>query len=243
MESGAFAIEASVEEQHWWFVGRRELFAREIARLNLPSSSAVVDVGTGTGAGLRLLRDLGFAHVCGVDVSDEAIRYCALKGLGQVEKGDACTLPFPDGTKRLVCATDIIEHVDDDARALAEMARVLATDGYMLMTVPTFASLWGLQDDVAHHKRRYRLAPLLQKVKEVGLAPVRAYYFNYLLFAPIWVARQIIRLSTIRLESEAEVNSPAINCLLKAIFRLDCRTAPHLRPPFGVSALVIARKP
>ena len=61
MDSATFAVEAAVEESHWWFVGRRELFGREIARLGLAPCSRVADVGTGTGAGLRLLRGLGFA--------------------------------------------------------------------------------------------------------------------------------------------------------------------------------------
>jgi len=242
MDSATYAVEAAVEESHWWFVGRRELFGREIARLGLAPSSRVADVGTGTGAGLRLLRELGFCHVRGVDMSEEAIRYCALKKLGEVQKGDACALPFPDASYDLICATDVIEHVDDDALALAEIARVLRHDAYALLTVPTFASLWGLQDDKAHHKRRYRLAPLLAQVETAGLVPVRSYYFNYLLFAPIWTARQIIRLAAIRLNSENEVNAPAVNRLLTAIFRFDCLTAPHLRPPFGVSALIVARK-
>lgn len=243
MDSATFAVEAAVEASHWWFVGRRELFGREIARLGLAPSSRVADVGTGTGAGLRLLRELGFSHVEGVDMNDEAIRYCALKNLGEVRKGDACALPFADASCDLVCATDVIEHVDDDARALREISRVLGAGGYALLSVPTFASLWGLQDEKAHHKRRYRLAPLLSQIATAGMVPIRSYYFNYLLFAPIWMARQIIRLAAIELNSENEMNTPVINRPLTAIFRLDCLTAPNLRPPFGVSALVVARKP
>jgi len=242
MDSATYAVEAEVEEAHWWFVGRRELFGREIARLGLTPSSRVADVGTGTGAGLRLLRELDFSHVCGVDMSEEAIRYCALKNLGKVQKGDVCALPFPDASYDLICATDVIEHVEDDARALTEIARVLRQGAYALLTVPTFPSLWGLQDEKAHHKRRYRLAPLRAQIEAAGLVPVRSYYFNYLLFVPVWTARKIIRLASIRLNSENEVNAPAINRLLTAVFRFDCLTAPYLRPPFGVSALIIAQK-
>ena len=242
MDSAVFAVEAAVEESHWWFVGRRELFGREITALGLNSSSRVADIGTGTGMGLRMLRDLGFSDVRGVDMSDDAIRYCAQKGLGTVEKGNACELPFADATIDLVCATDVVEHVDDDNRALAEMVRVLKPGAYALITVPTFMSLWGLQDEKAHHKRRYRMGPLLAQIRAAGLVPARSYYFNYLLFVPIWIARQIIHFFDIKLNSENEVNSPLINRLLTAIFRFDCATASYVKMPFGVSALIVARK-
>jgi hypothetical protein len=71
---------------------------------------------------------------------------------------------------------------------------------------------------------------------------LRSYYFNYLLFVPIWLARQIIRLMRVNLESENEVNAPGINLLLTWIFRLDCATAPLIHPPFGVSALVVVKQ-
>lgn len=242
MDTGTYAVEARVEETHWWFAGRRALFGREIGRLNLPSGAKVIDIGTGTGSNLRLLRDIGFCNVLGLDASDDAIRLCTAKGLGPVEHGSICSLPIADASHDLVLATDVIEHVDDDLQALREVNRVLAPDGFLLLTVPTFSSLWGLQDEVAHHKRRYRMGPLLRLIDAAGLVPVRAYYFNYLLFAPIWFARQVIRLSKVRLNSENEVNSPLINSVLTSIFQFDCWSAPVVHPPFGVSALVVARR-
>ena len=178
----------------------------------------------------------------GVDASDEAIRFVAAKGLGPVERGSIYAVPVPDASQALVVATDVIEHVDDDMRALREVVRVLAPDGFLLLTVPTFMSLWGLQDERAQHKRRYRLGPLLRLLDQAGLAPLRSYYFNYLLFGPIWLARQAIRLLNVKLESENEVNSPLLNRLLAGIFALDCATAPIIHPPFGVSALVLAKR-
>lgn len=242
MDTGTYAVEARVEQTHWWFAGRRSLFAREIGRLGLPSNARVIDIGTGTGSNLRMLRDIGFTNVRGVDASEDAIRLCAAKGLGPVERGTIHSVPVPDASQDLVLATDVIEHVDDDAQALREVARILSPNGALLLTVPTFPSLWGLQDDVAHHKRRYRLGPLLRLIDAAGLAPLRAYYFNYLLFVPIWLARQAIRLLNVKLDSENEVNSPLINSVLTPVFHFDCRTAPIIRPPFGVSALVVAKR-
>ena len=121
MDTQTYAIEAQVESSHWWFVARRRLLADLIARHRIATDAAVLDIGTSTGTNLRLLKELGFANRVGLDLSDEAIRWCAEKGLGEVKKGDACNLPFADGQFGLVLATDIIEHVDDDARAIREI--------------------------------------------------------------------------------------------------------------------------
>jgi len=180
MDVAAYAVEAEVQETHWWFIGRRRLFSREIAALELPEDALVLDVGTSTGTNLRMLGQLGFQRVAGLDLSDEAIRFCAAKMLGNVRRGDVRALPFEDASFELVLATDILEHVADDGLALSEIARVLKPGGRMLITVPAFDSLWGLQDEVAHHLRRYRLPPIKSAVETDGLRVVRCFYFNYL---------------------------------------------------------------
>jgi len=242
MEFDTYAIEASVEATHWWFVGRRRLFARELTRIGLNVNSKVLDVGTGTGANLRLLRDYRVREVAGLESSEIAIRHCQSKGLGQVVRGDVCAMPFSNGSFDIVLATDIIEHVADDCIALREIYRVLKDGGKALIAVPAFPSLWGLQDIVAHHKRRYRMGPLREQMHKVGLEPRRSYYFNYLLFGPIWLARKLIRWSGVKRSSENEFNTPLLNRFLSAVFALDVSTAPFLHPPFGVSILVIAEK-
>lgn len=173
MDTSTYDIEAAVEAGHWWFVGRRRLLADMLARHRLSTDLRVLDIGTSTGTNLRLLRDLGFHNRTGLDPSADAIRWCAEKGLGAVIQGDVCALPFDDGAFDLVFATDVIEHVDDDTRAMFEIARVLAPGGTVVLTVPAFPSLWGLQDDVSQHRRRYRLHGFTRVVDGLACAGSR----------------------------------------------------------------------
>lgn len=242
MDIGIYATEAAIERDHWWFAGRRFLLSRIIGEFSLPPGSAILDVGTGTGSNLRMLRDLGFDRVRGLDRSSEAVRFCAEKGLGAVELGDVRALPFPDRQFDLVLATDIIEHVDDDLLALRELRRVLKPNGRLLLTVPAFRLLWGLQDEVGHHQRRYRLSELLELIGAASLLPERHFYFNYLLFLPILLLRRLMRVLPARVASEGEINAPWLNRMMGGLFRFDVQTAPRLRPPFGVSALVVATR-
>ena len=242
MELGVYEAEARLEATHWWFTGRRKLFGRIIGDLPITKDAPVLDVGTSTGTNLRLLRELGFAQVTGLDMSEDAVRFCAKKGLGSVRLGSATQMPFADESFSLVMATDILEHIDDDALALAEIHRVTRPKGSVLLTVPAFMSLWGPQDVVSHHKRRYRREQFLERVRSAGLSPSDAFYFNYLLFAPIWGARQMMNIVNPSIKSENEFNTNWLNALLGTVFAVDTRTAGWIRPPFGVSILVLATK-
>lgn len=240
MDAAAYRVESEVEAEHWWFAGRRRLFARYLKRA--PVNAHVLDVGCGTGANLQLLSDMQFKAV-GLDANSEAIRFCAAKGLS-ARLGSATDLPFPDQTFDVVLATDVIEHLEDDAKALREIARVLKKGGLAIITVPAFKSLWGRQDEIAHHKRRYLKRDLLHTVRISDLKPLQSFYFNYLLFLPILAVRRAIAagVGVVPAGGEGELNPPALNWLLSRIFAFDVATAHLVRPPFGVSIFVLATR-
>jgi SAM-dependent methyltransferase len=237
------AVEARIERGHWWFRGRRRLVRAALELLRTPPSAQVLDVGCGTGANLRLLADYGFLDVTGLDRSEDAIRWCAEKGLPEVTSGDLCDLPFPDAHFDLVLATDVLEHIDDEAAALSELRRVLRPGGTLMVTVPAFPSLWGLQDDRSHHFRRYHKHELVASLRAGRFAVTQSFYFNFLLFGPIWLARQLMRRLGVEVASENEINTRWLNALLTFVFAVDVWLAPILRPVFGVSIFAIARRP
>ena len=243
MDATVYDLETRIEHTHWWFVGRRRLLARAIEALDLPREARILDVGSGTGSNLRLLGELGFCNYLGVDASEISVRHCASKGLGEVMLGDACALELAADSVDLVMATDIVEHVEDDVGALREIRRVLRPGRHAIVTVPAFPSLWSLHDEIVHHKRRYRRGELERRIDEAGLELCAGFYFNYLLFVPIWLARQTFRLLGLGVENENEVNSPLINSGLERIFSLDVWSAPFIRPPFGVTYYALLRCP
>ena len=242
MDKATYAAEASVVEWHWWYTNRRTLFLREMHRAGISPECMVLDVGPGTGTNQRLLQDAGYLSRVGVDINDQAIKYCTEAGLGPLVKGDILELPLADASMDFVVASDIVEHIDDDKAAVDEIGRVLRVGGRELVTVPAFRSLWGLQDEVSHHKRRYRMNEIVQLFQRSGFEIERAYYFNFLLFFPIFLARQVLKFCPRRPKSENVINSRWINAVLSVIFNLDCRLAPVLHPPFGVSILLVVRR-
>ena len=233
-------LEDRFEARHWWFEGRRDLFRRELAADSDATGSAL-DVGCGTGGNLRMLRSQSFTRVAGVDISPDAVRYCRRKGFGDVVLGSAQELPFPDESFDVILLTDVLEHVEDDVAALREAGRVLGSRGLLIVTVPAFTLLWGRQDDVSHHIRRYRRREIVRRVRAAGLTVEDSYHFNWILALPILIARRLIRWSGISVESENTLTPGPLNMILRFVFKADVRLAPSLRPPIGVSILVRAR--
>ena len=142
MRDSTYAAEAVIEETHWWFVGRRGLFGRELRAAGLSEGSRCLDIGTSTGANLRLLRDLGCTRVHGLEPSVEAIRFCHAKGLGPVRQGDVCAMPFADASFDMVLATDVIEHVEDPVTFIRSMAELVSPSGSLLLACPDGGRAW-----------------------------------------------------------------------------------------------------
>jgi len=84
--------------------------------------------------------------------------------------GLVSSLPFRDGVFDLVCAFDIIEHVDDDDRALSELSRVAAPGAAFLLSVPLHPAHWSAFDDFVGHRRRYQPGRLFEKLAEHGFS-------------------------------------------------------------------------
>lgn len=233
-----------VEQSHWWHTGRRRIlagFVEDICRRITDRRPRILDVGCGTGANLLMLSAYGEAE--GVDISEDALAFCRERGLDHVKQGAGEELPYENATFDLVTALDVVEHMDDDLAGLKEMFRVLRPGGHALLFVPTFMFLWGLQDDVSNHRRRYRLPELRCVLEQAGFEIERSTYANITFFLPILVVRKLMRLTGIKADTENNINVSALNGVFGALFGSESVILRYMNLPFGVSGLCVARKP
>jgi SAM-dependent methyltransferase len=253
-----------VEDDHWWFVGRRQIVfaqiedALKISPAATRSSAAsspfaptaslttkhparqILDIGCGTGATLDHLKRYGETQ--GVDLAELALSFCRRRGHQRVTLGSAADLPFATESFDLITALDVIEHLEDDVRGLSEIRRVLKPGAPAVLTVPAFQTLWGPNDDQSHHKRRYRLPQLRHQVEAAGLRVERISYANCAMFLPIWAGRKFLNLIGAASQAENRINHPLINRLLARIFSSEAGWLRRHTLPFGVSIVCVARK-
>lgn len=244
MERDFYARYFELEERHWWFQARRHILLRVLdRRLVGRTGLALLDLGCGTGRTTQALSRFG--TVWGVDADPEAVRFCRERGLAEVQLLTDWRLPFADDSFDLVTALDVIEHVDDDEAIVREVGRVLRPGGTALLTVPAYQLLWGAQDEISHHKRRYRAGQLDRILTASGLRPILTTYFNTVLFPAVAAVRLLRRIRPARgaLRSDFEMTPPGrLNAMLTRLFSVEAEVVGRIRLPFGVSILALATK-
>ena len=241
MQSHHYPILYQVEDTHWWYVGRRRIIQALVEKISTKlKTQRILDVGCGTGANLKMLAAYGKAE--GVDISPQAVDFCHERGLNSVKLGAIEQLPYESDSFELVTALDVIEHLDDDIAGLREMRRVLCRDGRLLVFVPAFMFLWGVQDDVSNHRRRYTLPGLLKAVEAAGFSVEWSSYANISFFLPVLAVRSVMRWLGLRAATEYGINISAMNGVFSRLFAAERFVLRGGKLPFGVSAVCIARR-
>ena len=220
---------AALEDTHWWYRERRYLLARQIRTMQ---PGHALDIGAAAGGNTRVLRECGWDAMA-LEYSEDGAQIARERGL-PVVRADALTLPFPDGSLDLVVAFDVLEHIEDDNRAVREICRVLRPGSNALIAVPADPRLWSAHDDAVGHVRRYTRLSLVTLFEQNGMDVEVVASWNVLL-RPVAAWRR--RKST---GSDLDLISPVLNFALWAVVALE-RYLPVKSLP-GVSLMVRVRR-
>lgn len=234
MEREVYGQLYAMEDDHWWFRGRRAVIWALLGRAPLPASPRILDAGCGTGRNLREYGALGDA--LGIEPSADAVAFCHERGLRNVRQAGLEQLPFEEASFDLLMAFDVLEHVEDDVGALEELRRVAAERATLVVTAPAYRWLWSSHDTSHHHFRRYTRREIVRRAERAGWRVETATYFNTLLLPPIALVRLAERLGLTRARSDYELTPGPLNRLLELPMRVEARLlARGLRLPAGVS--------
>lgn len=234
---------ASIEQpDYWWYRARTDLLQAVLAE-HVGEPSRLLDVGSADGPSVGWLRGRGKQAALDVDP----------RGLGPGGVcGSALALPFADESFDVVAAFDVVEHCEPESLAIAEIARVLAPGGRLLMSVPAYQWAWSDFDEENGHYRRYTKGRAIRAVEAGGLTVLRATYAFasvFPLFAAERGARRLRRLvRSGAATAPADVVSlpqvpPAVERVLMGLSRLDRAWLRSRDLPFGSSVVIAACKP
>ncbi len=237
----------SFEQNHWWFRVRRILLKGLLDRhAGWEPGMTVLEIGTGPGENLYSLYPAE-VELAGVEPDPVNAARAASLGSVPVYVGTIEQLP-PDAVRRkpdLICLFDVLEHLPEDDAALEILREQLADGGRLALSVPAYHWMWGQQDVVNMHCRRYTRGSLCRKLERHGFAVVRATYFNAVLFPLIALFRLLAKLPPWRnrpAHSDFEYSAGPLDSLMYGLFRMEWPLVKYVNLPFGGSCFVLARK-
>jgi 2-polyprenyl-3-methyl-5-hydroxy-6-metoxy-1,4-benzoquinol methylase len=230
---------ARLYREHWWWRAREEFLVRLLDKEVGPGGADhVLDFGCGDGLFLERLARYGEPR--GIE-TDERLLSPGGPWRARIATAPLSTDLSEHGRYGLIVALDVLEHIPDPAPVMAELARRLRPGGLFVATVPAFQQLWTAHDVLNEHQRRYTTDEAAALVRESGLAVSDARYF----FVWLAVLKWGVRLKEHLFPSAPrapEVPWAPLNAFLLGAARLEQMLIRGTRPPFGSSALVIARR-
>ena len=230
---------SDVESRHFWFRARRQLIV-DMVRTHFPRATRAIDVGCGTGFVLDGLRE-AFAEcrTVGCDQHAPSLAVARRRGVAAVR---ACADPLPFGACfDVALVLDVLEHIDDDVRALTSIGSVLRAGGGLVITVPQHRWLWSEVDVFSCHRRGYTRRMLERTVRTAGFRIERVTSI-FTATLPLMLLSRLRQRKTFDVNREFRIPAP-LNAMLGAATEMEWKAVrAGLRLPVGGSLLMVARR-
>lgn len=246
--AGAFDLDDAesleyIEESSFWFRARNRLIEWVLSE-QAQTATSLLEIGCGNGFVLAALEgarpDLALS---GAELGRNGLTI-ARKRLERTTlyQFDARSTPFQSAFD-VVCALDVVEHIDEDVAVLDQMRQAVVPGGLIVVTVPQHQSLWSPADDYAGHKRRYSRSELMSKMKSVGLAPTLVTSFGSAALPLMMLSRFRERHARTTFDPMREHREAhRADAVLDALYNVDLALIRRGRSlPAGGSLLVVAR--
>ena len=231
-----------IEMQHFWLRARRNYILNALYKAD--RSSTILDIGCSSGILLGQLSQIGFKpeNLYGIDISEKAINNSQKSNLRNTFVMDAQSIVLNQKFD-IIIASDCLEHLEDDERALRNWSKLLKPQGIAYIFVPAFMSLWSEHDEANMHFRRYGRSELSEKLKNNGFEVIKSGFWNFFLFMPLYLVRLMSRVKPSKHRESGDIlRLPPLNNYLFGILNFENKLLKYINFPFGVSSFAIAKK-
>ena len=238
-----YEVMHALELRHWWFRGRRRLLINLLRGVAGAGSKPlrILDYGCGTGGNTSAYGSFG--NVVGIEPDSAAVRLAHQRGGARYCRSSGTDLPFRDGSFDVVLASDVLEHIEHDGKAVSEISRVVRPGGWVILSVPAHGWLFSQHDTALQHFRRYSKRGVRELLDRNRLLVRRLSYWNTALFPVVCIQRLLARRRpTGPPQSDTVLPRPLLNEALTGVLAVESALASRIPLPWGVSLVAVAER-
>jgi SAM-dependent methyltransferase len=178
--------------------------------------------------------------VVGIECSTHALAYARQRLGSRVIRG---SLPddvdLPSNSFDVVLLTDVLEHVEDDARSAATAMRLLKPGGIVVATVPAYQWLYSARDAQHHHFRRYGKRQFCRLWINTDCETLLLSHYNSFLFPIAAAARLASKIGRAGGSGDLNVPHQLFNDALAGVMRSERNLLGRVPLPFGLSLIAV----
>ncbi len=184
--------EREASSSHPIDVASRAMAIDSMKLVKLERRPVLLDIGCSSGFLVEdMARSLPNASVIGADYLPEIVLKTAQRFPNTpFLQFDLRQCPLQDNCVDGITALNVLEHIDDDLSALAEIHRILKRGGLAHIEVPADPGSFDLYDEVLLHFRRYRLSEFVEKARKAGFVVRRATHLGFFSYLPFKYAKR-----------------------------------------------------
>jgi SAM-dependent methyltransferase len=237
-----FSVLAQLESSNFWFQARNELILWALRKYQ-PNASSFLEVGCGTGFVLSgISRTFPNLSLSGSEIFLAGLSHAAKRiPSAHFMQMDARRVPFVEEFDA-IGAFDVLEHIEEDEKVLAQLHDSIKPGGVLLLTVPQHPLLWSASDEYACHVRRYTCAEIEQKVLKAGFELLRSSSFVTSLLPAMMLSRMLQKQKTKDFDPVGELKiNAALNKFFYGLMKLELMgIRAGMSYPIGGSRLIVA---
>ncbi len=242
--------EESAGSSHFIDNASRQYALRQLKNNLTAQSPVILEVGCSSGFMLRMIRErLPNVTLLGSDVISGALRQLAAKMPDiPLLQFDLVNCPLPEKSLDAVVMLNVLEHIEDDKKALQQVYRILKPGGIAVLEVPSGPHLYDIYDKMLMHRRRYSLTTLSRLVKGSGFEIIKKSHLGFFMYPGFSIVKKrnkrllSTEKSVIRHVVQKNIRDTGGNRLLNVLMKIELLMGKCISYPFGIRCLLTCVK-
>jgi 2-polyprenyl-3-methyl-5-hydroxy-6-metoxy-1,4-benzoquinol methylase len=246
LDRSAYQQHLDIDRAHFWRAAKRELLRDLLADVAPPERKLrLLDIGGASSLYPAVLAEWGSVTV--VEPDRECVETARAVLGTDIRQGSLPDALGVEGPFDVISMLDVLEHIEDDRRALEVVRGLLAPGGRLIITVPALPALYSDHDRALHHFRRYTRRSLNEAIEGSGLRAQRMSYWTSLLL-PLVAAQRMVSKTRSALrpnpnpEYSVELPGKTLNWILGAAMTMERHLLRFTRMPLGSSLFAVVEK-